>query len=361
MRGSVDRESQVEIFYAIIGVACAVFCLSTFGWLSQAPRYLLPLYIPLFILCGVWVKLLAARSRFLGWLGLAVLVVLNLGSCFWDGRAIPGEPVVHRGERVSRDHAALIQQLEKLGITKVRTNYWIGYRLAFETDERVTFVVLQEPRQVRIPEYQLLPEGMSQDLIPLLLVPSERSIFVGALNRLGYSFSETSVGGYVVIHDIKRPTMNLREIERDAIAEVKATGPMSADAAVDGSIDTRWATGSPQTVGQVFEIVFKEPQEVSAVRCKLGSWSQDYPRGLRIVGEDAAGSRITLLSDIDYSRLSLFFRGADFEFWFPAQRLRKVSLEQVGSHGIFDWSIAEVSLYSGSVALSHASDRGGIG
>jgi 4-amino-4-deoxy-L-arabinose transferase-like glycosyltransferase len=359
MRSQVDRESQVELFFAIIFVACAVFCVSTFGWLSQAPRYLLPLYIPLFVICGVWVKFLGAHSRRLASFALVALVALNLASCFWGGRAIPGEPVVHRGERVSRDHTALIQQLEKLGITKVRTNYWIGYRLAFETDERVTFIVLQEPRQVRILEYQSLPEGMSQDLVPLLLVPSERSIFVGALNRLGYSFRETSADGYVVIYDIKRPSMDLKEIGRDAIAEVKATGAITAAAAVDGSIETRWATGAPQGVGQVFEVVFKVPQEVSAVRYQLGSWSQDYPRGLRIVGEDSAGNQTTLLTDTDYASLSIFFRGADFEFWFPPQTLKKVTLEQVGSHGMLDWSIAELSLYSGRVDLAHGSVAGG--
>lgn len=36
----------------------------------------------------------------------------------------------------------------------IRTNYWIGYRLAFETEERVRFVVFQEPGQVRLPDYE---------------------------------------------------------------------------------------------------------------------------------------------------------------------------------------------------------------
>jgi hypothetical protein len=261
---------------------------------------------------------------------------------------------------VSRDHTALIRELEKLGISKVRTNYWIGYRLAFETNERVTFLVLQEPRQVRIAEYQSLTKGTNQDLIPLLLVPSERSIFVGALRVLGYSFTETSVDGYVLIHNIRRPQMMLVEIGRDAIADLTATGSLPPTAALDGSVGTRWATGAPQSAGQVFEITLKEPHEVTAVRLQLGSWTQDYPRGLRIVGEDPSGRTVVLFSDRYYARTSLFFRGSDFEAWFPPQKLTKVKLEQVGSHGILDWSIAEVSLYSGSVDLSSVPEGGGL-
>lgn len=358
-RGHVDQDSQVEVFVITILVACAVFCSSTFGWLSQAPRYLLPLYIPIFVLCGVWAKLLASRSRVLSVLGVGALVAFNLGSCYWGGRAIPGEPVVFRGERVSRDHAAIIRELGRLDISKVRTNYWIGYRLAFETNERVTFMVLQEPRQVRIPQYQALPEGVSQDRVPLLLVPSERATFVGALSRLGYSFRETSVDGYVLIYDIERPAMDLTPIPRDAIAKVSASGTLAASAAVDGSVETRWATGAPQRYGQTFEITLKEPREVSAIRWQLGSWEQDYPRGLRILGETESGDRVVLLSDGEYGQLSVFFRGADFEFWFRPRALKKVILEQVGSHGILDWSLAEVALYSGRVSLERANENGG--
>lgn len=352
MRGDVDRDSQVEVFFLLMIFTCVVFASSTFGWLSQAPRYLLPLYIPLFVICGVWVKTLIGCSRVLGCGALAVLLALNVASCFWGGRAIPGEPVVFRSDRVDRDHTALIQELDALGITKVRTNYWIGYRLAFETSERITFLVLQEPRQVRIPEYQALPAGFTQDLVPLLLVPSERSLFVGALNRLAYSFNEKSVGGYVLLYDIQRPSMELIPLELEAIGEAQGSGTLPASSALDGSLATRWATGAPQKPGQVFQVSFKVPTRIAAIRIALGPWSQDYPRGLRIVGEDPAGNRETLLNEGDYPKLAAFFRGEDLEVWFPPRSLAKVIFEQVGEHGILDWSIAEMSFSAGSVDLS---------
>jgi hypothetical protein len=216
----------------------------------------------------------------------------------------------------------------------------------------VTFLVLQEPRQVRIPEYDVLPKGMSEDLVPLLLVPSERGLFVGALDLLGYTYRERSVGGYVLLYGIQRPPMNLTEIGREVFASSDATGSVPSSAAFDGSLETRWATGAPQSVGQVFELSFKEPTKIAAIRLQLGLWSQDYARGLRINGRDVGGNRVVLLSDSDYPKLAAFFRGRDFEVWFPSRILTKIVLEQVGSHGILDWSIAELTLYTGSVDLS---------
>jgi 4-amino-4-deoxy-L-arabinose transferase-like glycosyltransferase len=351
LRGEIDRTNQVELFFFLIVFACAVFTVSTFGWLSQAPRYLLPLYIPLFIICGVWAKLLLSFSRSLAFIGVGVLLTINLASCYWGGRALPGEPVVFDGERVSRDHTELNRTLESLNIHLVRTNYWIGYRLAFETNERVKFLVLQEPRQVRIPEYQKLPPGVTQDEVPLLLVPGERALFVGALNTLGYTFQEKSVSGYVLVYDIKRPAMNLQPINSAAIESVKGSGSLDAKAAVDGSESTRWATGAPQSKSQTYEVAFTVPQSLASIRYSLGGWPQDYPRGLQIEVEDSAGNTTTVLASSDYPKLAAFFTGSDLQVWFPPVTAKRVRFIQAGTHPILDWSIAELSFYSGSVNM----------
>lgn len=351
VRGEVDTGNQVELFFFLIVFACAVFTVSTFGWLSQAPRYLLPLYVPLFIICGVWAKLLLSFSRALAFVGVGVLLTINLASCYWGGRAVPGEPVVFDGERVSRDHTALNTTLESLNISLVRTNYWIGYRLAFETNERVKFLVLQEPRQVRIPEYQKLPVGVTQDEVPLLLVPGERAVFVGALNTLGYTFDEKVVSGYVLMYNIKRPAMKLEAINPSLIKVATGTGALDARAAVDGSDLTRWATGAPQNKGQSFEVTFTSPQQLSSIRYSLGGWPQDYPRSLQIEVEDGAGNRRVVLAASDYPKLAAFFTGDDLQVWFPPLTATRVRFIQTGTHPILDWSIAELSFFSGSVSM----------
>jgi hypothetical protein len=347
--GEVNRESQVEICFAVIGCACVVFAVSTFGWLSQAPRYLLPLYVGLFVVCGVWASRLFRVSGLLGTLGVSAVIAVNLMSCYWGGRALPGEPAVFEGDRVRRDHTELNATLSNLGISLVRTNYWIGYRLAFETGERVKFLVLQEPRQVRLPEYQILPAGVSEDLVPLLLVPSERPIFVGALTTLGYSFDERPVGGYLLIHNLNRPRFDLHPIAGGMVSMVSGVGSNPAEAALDGDEATRWATGAPQRDGQSFEVLFKEPQSLSALDYSLGSWQQDYPRALRIETEDVTGRRSVLLSNEEYQRLLAFWKGDTVRFWFSPRKVRRVIFTQTGRHPILDWSIAELRLYTGTV------------
>lgn len=349
VRGEVDRESQVELCFALIGCACVVFSVSTFGWLSQAPRYLLPIYVGLFAICGVWVSQLFRISNGLGALGLSAILGVNLMSCYWGGRSLPGEPAVFEGARVQRDHRELNATLMNLGISLVRTNYWIGYRLAFDTNERVRFLVLQEPRQVRIPEYERLPDGVPQDLVPLLLVPSERAAFVGALTMLGYTFEERTVGGYVLLYHLRRPDLHLREIPQSAVATVLAGGSTPPLAALDGNESTRWATGAPQRDGQSFEVLFKEAQDLAGFEYSLGDWSQDYPRALRVEVEGIDGAREVIVTNEGYQRLLAFWKGEALRFWFPPRKARRVIFTQTGRHPILDWSIAELRFYSGSV------------
>jgi hypothetical protein len=358
VRGRVTSETSWVLHFALIACACGVFTVSTFGWLSQAPRYLLPVYVGLFVICGDWGSALMRRSRALGSLGISVILVVNLLSCYWGGRALPGEPSVFEGDRVQRDHSEIIRALDELGISLVRTNYWIGYRLAFETEERVRFLVLQEPRQVRMPEYEQLPPGTEEDLVPLLLVPSERALFVGALAKLGYSFEEAAASGYVLVYNLKRPALDLLPIRSTEISTVSGVGSTAGLAAVDGDASTRWATGSPQREGQTFVVEFKEPRSIAALEYALGDWSQDYPRGLRIETEDASGRREVLLTNDDYQALLAFWKGADIRFWFAPRTVRRVILSQTGRHPIFDWSIAELRFFSGTVGISSLSPTG---
>ena len=360
-KGEVDTRAQVEIFLLLIGCVCAVFSVSTFGWLSQAPRYLLPIYVGLFVVCGLWASTLFRLSTALGVLGVSALLIVTVVSCYWGGRALPGEPVVFQRDRVERDHADLNQELISLGISLVRTNYWIGYRLAFETGERVKFLVLQEPRQVRIPEYERLLEGVSQDLVPLLLVPSERPVFVGALNLLGYSFEERVIGEYVLVYNLKRPDLQLTSLVMTEVREVSGSGAQPARAALDDNQVTRWGTGASQREGQSFEVRFANPQSISAIEYDLGEWEQDYPRGLRIEIENAGGNREVVLTNEQYQYLVAFWKGDTFRFWFSPREARRVILSQTGTHPILDWSIAELRFFTGSVTRSVAPLKGSEG
>ena len=359
VRGGIDCSEPVELLFLFLVVACSIFVASSFGWLSQAPRYLLPLYIGIFSLVGFWFKETYARFPKMACCGIAALLFLNIASSYSGGRALPGEPVVYGGERVSRSHKEIISALNELNISSVRTNYWIGYRLAFETLERVTFRVLQEPRQIRISKYQELQSGAREDEIPLLLVPAERDLFVNGLRYLGYTFKERTASGYILIYDLQRPVYASlsSQIPTSEIVGAFGTGPQAATGAVDGDPETRWGTGESQRPGQVFEVSFKRPVALSGITYALGGWRQDYPRGLTIEVETERGGRATIVSRADYAKVSALLLAGDITLRFEPVLASRVIFTQRGSDRILDWSISELVFWQ-SAASSEGGARG---
>lgn len=341
---SLDRIEPLEIFLFFIPFTCVVFAVSSFGWLSQAPRYLLPLYVGVFVVCGWFVRLVSSRSKVLGCLSVLVLVGLNLASAYAGGRAIPGEPVVFNGERVSRDHSEIIGRLKALGIHKIRTNYWIGYRLAFETNEDVTFLVFEAPKQIRISEYEQLERPHDRITTPLVLVPSERDVFAPGLRKLGYSFKEEKVSGYSLLYDISLMEPRGTQIGRSLIQSVHGWGANSPEDAVDGNLHTRWGTGGHQRADQTFSIALAQPIKVSGIDYDLGDWSQDYPRGLRVDIESPDGRVLSVLGSDEYRQVMPLGEPGKLRLSFPAVLAKRVVLTQTGNHPILDWSIAELRL-----------------
>jgi len=342
--GRVDKREPVELFMLFCVACCMIFALSSYGWLVQAPRYLLPLYPALFLLLGVAAHYISRVSVALSNGFVVALVVFNLVASYYPERAIAGEPVVFAGQRVERDHAPLIAALDSRGIKRVRTNYWIGYRLAFETGERITFSMLAEPDQVRIQEYEAADEDRSA--LPLVLVESEASIIRPALRHLGYTYNEERAGGYFIFYNLQRPRSSLEPLPREAVVDAIASTGGSAGLAIDGDLSTRWGTGAPQAPGQEFSLVLSTEVPVTELQYDFGAWRTDLAKSLTIQGELSDGSIREILSPSD-------FRGLRYLGWgerrltvrFPPVVLRRITLRQTGRDPVVDWSIAELRLY----------------
>lgn len=342
--GRIDLRQPVELLMLFCAACCGIFALSSYGWLVQAPRYLLPLYPALFILLGVAATYLSRVSSVVSNIFVASIVCFHLVAAYYPERATAGEPVVFAGQRVERDHQPLIAALNRLGIQRVRTNYWIGYRLAFETAEKVTFSMLAEPDQVRIPDYERVVED--REALPLVLVESEASIVRPALRRLGYSFSEERAGGYFILFNLHADHQDRELLPREDILKVAASGIQSPEGALDGDIATRWGTGAPQTPGQEFRVLFNSSVKLSEIEYDFGIWRNDFAKSLSIQGELVDGSTRELLSPAD-------FRGLRYLGWgehrltvrFSPVSLKSVTLRQNGRDPVVDWSIAELRLY----------------
>lgn len=343
-RGRVDAERPVELFLLFFITTCAVFALSSYGHLVEAPRYLLPAYLGLFVLAAYAVRAAGRRVRLLEPLLVAGLVGLSLASCYFGGRAVPGEPFVASGERVSPDHRELITWLQEQRIDLVRTNYWIGYRLAFETGEQVRFLMFQEPHQIRIPEYERAAP-LIHDEVPLVLVPAQRDPVTRALRLLGFSFEVTERSGYVVVFNIRPRYPDLREV-RGIHRAVASHGFELVSGAIDDRDDTRWGSGHHQVPGMVFKVDFDSPQPLRGIRYYLGQWVHDYPRGLVLSAVGADGTTRPILKSGDMAALMYYLAGGgEFTLLFDSVVVTSVILSTEGTHPLFDWSIAELDFF----------------
>lgn len=343
-RLKIDMQAPIEIILLLLLSASGVFIVSSFGYLSQAPRYLLPAYSSILIIAAFAVAILWKQSRAGSLLLLGSWFFLSGMSGYYAGRAIPGEPFVFEQQRVQGDHTQLIDWLELKGYSWVRTNYWIGYRLSFETNERVRFLIFGEPHQTRIPAYEAAGIEYGRDRMPLVLVPAQAQYVEQALQAQGYRYEQKNLSGYVVYYNIRPGQLNLKPI-KEVLPEASDREDYIA-LAVDGLRTTRWRSARPQTEEMVFTLRLPAPERIRGLRYEMGDWPHDYPRELQIILERADGSRVALYDPEVYLAVRYFLQGdSTLSFYMDYQNVVAVHLKQTATHPVFDWSIAEVSLF----------------
>ena len=342
-------EPRELLLYLVIS-SLLVFASSKFGWLSLAPRYLLPIYSVQFVIVSIGASIIWEKTR----IGAALLVVsvlgLNLSSNYIGGVAIPGEPYVYDGDRVVKDHAPLYQWLEKEGITHIRTNYWIGYRVAFETKEKVTFTQTGRPRTVRIEEYEKTSRGGVLEGV-YVLSPRESAPFVRQLQQMGYDFRRLEVGGYVIVDSIRAKsefglTVDLSKAKLRSSHKEELLSKL-----VDKKRDERWGSGTAQKPGMFIEVELEKPSTIQGIELDFGDYRHDAPRSLVVEVELQNG---TWEQVADFHQTTIFFdlrEGAygdvpyEWQLYLEPRLVRRVRLVQKGDSPIFDWSMVELRLY----------------
>lgn len=357
------RKSQLGLTLLLLFVVSTafIFSRSSFGWLSRAPRYLLPLYSVLPVLVAVSLARLFALRNLLGLFlgtGLFLSVLgLNLASNYLGGLAKPGQPSVFRGQRVSDSHEELYRWLEQRGYEHIATNYWIGYRAAFETAEKIRFTRLGRPRSLRISAYE---SGVPQAVV---LVPAEAALYERELRQFGFRYQRSLVSGYVVLDSIEREYPLGRELPR-SVFEIQASAqPELIEKMFDEDLDTRWGSGSPQAPNMLLLVNFSHETLLSGLTLDFGRFVHDAPRRLRVEGQNAVGDWFEIA---DFSETKIFYDLREGEFaeipstWqisFKPLKLTALRLLQLESTAVFDWSLAELRLH-GEAKSSEASNLG---
>lgn len=360
------KASRYPIYLFLISTPL-IFSLSSFGWLSKAPRYLLPLYSVLPLLLGLSVNYTYKSRRLYTHISVVALIIAhNLCSNYLDGKiADEGQPMVYRGERVSNSHQELYSWLLDRNCSHIHTNYWIGYRASFETKEKITFTRFGTPRSLRIKEYESVEKsGNGSCGLTYVLVPSEAQEFKKWLSITGQRFEETTLDNYTIIHNISYKQEKGERISTGFKARVFIPPDnsmitdltKSTELLFDNSKDTRWGSGQSQKAGMALEIDFDKPVSLRSLNVDLGRFKHDAPSSLVISAYTSPTERVFLF-DMRGTRMQSDIRDREFgdvqEVWdirFPDVRTKRLRLELMEESPVFDWSIAELEFY-GSPAL----------
>jgi 4-amino-4-deoxy-L-arabinose transferase-like glycosyltransferase len=124
------RDRAASLLYVVAAVFPFVYALAPQTLFVSEPRYLL-------VLSPV-VVLLVAQLATTYWRGVAVLgVALAISVLTLDRMESYLSDVPPQPPKAPRDLGPLIATLDDLGLDRVYADFWLSYRLTFETDERI--------------------------------------------------------------------------------------------------------------------------------------------------------------------------------------------------------------------------------
>jgi hypothetical protein len=254
------------------------------------------------------------------------------------------------------DVRAVADELVRMGARRVYADHGEGPRLADAASARL----LALPDNVRVDLYGLLPP---LDRLPFLVpasdaavaypagAPSSESI-EAALRSAGVGFTAADAGGYRLLGRLE-PAMPPGRIAPVGPARLTAE-PARDDprVAMDGRVETRWSTRTPQVPGQWLEVELAAPAELSGLELDLGSAVFEYPRGLSVrIAQDGgwtdAQASVQWIGPLVWIGTHVLRAGVErVVVRFPPVRTRALRLVQTGQDALYPWSVAELRLFA---------------
>lgn len=195
-----DTRACIGLVWLTALVATFVDAASGYGAETREPRYLFPIYSALALTFGVavasWWRVGDRRRATAG--ACVLLAGHALGIVRQDPTLMLG---ISAGARVARSNVHLIEVLEKLKIQSVYTDYWVSYRLVFESGERIRARPFGHVVVERIPE---MSAAVDADPNPAFVLLGDAATgFRAALSRSGRAFKEREVAPYRVFYRIE--------------------------------------------------------------------------------------------------------------------------------------------------------------
>lgn len=214
-------------------VLIAAFVLTPFGS-DVTGRYLLPLYPPLAALTGEWLgNIWRGGTR---WPRLAVPALLGLLLAYnlWGNvRAMLNNPPglttqFNLNEHIPNEYDDdLIAFLDSIGADRGYATYWVSYRTAFLTQERIILTaslpykpdLRYTPLDQRYPPYGEAVEAADEVVYVTANTPALDALLRDGFAVLGVSFHEQQVGPYTVFYNLSRRVRPAEILPRDGAAQ----------------------------------------------------------------------------------------------------------------------------------------------
>ncbi|MBI4454865.1 MAG: glycosyltransferase family 39 protein [Acidobacteria bacterium] len=170
-----------------------VFAFSRFAWFADEPRYLIGLYASLpialaWFLCHLW-----RHSKILATTAMAIVI----GVSVYGSLTVPPDVF---NTIFAEPNAAVIRFLREKHLKHFYANYWIAYRIMFETEEELIGATYFGVRYERYPEFK---PRVDADPNPAYIAwESEAVGFEQRLQTSGRSYEKRPIGRYIVFYDV---------------------------------------------------------------------------------------------------------------------------------------------------------------
>ncbi len=196
------------------GLILALLAGSSFGS-EPTGRYLLVLYPPLAVIAGDWLGRLRRRAA-RRWLAPTLLAVIAAYNLYGTVRAMAENPPGLSTQLLPAETLSnatdgdLIAFLDSIGATRGYSNFWVAYRLAFLTHERIILAPVlpykldmnYTPRDVRYPPYLAAARAADHAVYVTSNLPALDDSLQAAFAAKGIAFKEQHIGPYTVFYDL---------------------------------------------------------------------------------------------------------------------------------------------------------------
>lgn len=202
------------LFGSFLVTFSVVFLASRFSF-DPTGRYFLPLAVPIAVLFGALISTLTEHRRWIGIVVISLLVGYQAAGLITTATTQPGFTTQFNLDThiANTDDAALIAFLDDHALYNGYTQYWIAFRLAFLSGERMQYSATlpylpslkYTPLDERYPPYRAAADGT--DRIALIIAETTpnlapiRAGLEGMLAARAITYTVSQIGVYRVYYD----------------------------------------------------------------------------------------------------------------------------------------------------------------